>query len=88
MRWIREHVRRPKDADYARRVLDRYRLGIRAGGAIQGVRVITGSDSCPTCRALAGEIYQPDEVPVIPIQGCTHPEGCRCAYTAVMTYET
>lgn len=87
MKWIRDHVRNPKDADYAQRVLDRYRSGMQARGAIQGVRVITAPDSCPTCRALEGAVYHPDDAPIIPIAGCTHPEGCRCAYSAAMTYE-
>lgn len=87
MDWIRDHVRTPKDANYAQRILDRYRLGMRAHGSIRGVRIITGSDSCPACRACAGAVYHPDEAPIIPIVGCTHPEGCRCAYSAAMTYE-
>jgi hypothetical protein len=87
MQWLRDHVRYPKDAHYARRVLDRYRLGMKARGAIRGVRIITGSDSCPVCQALAEAVYHPDAAPIIPIDGCTHPGGCRCAYTAVMTYE-
>ena len=87
MNWIREHVRTPKDAEYAQRVLDRYRLGMRARGSIRGVRIITGPDSCAACRAHEGREYHPDEAPIIPIEGCTHPEGCRCAYSAVMTYE-
>jgi hypothetical protein len=88
MEWLNDHVRRPKDASYAGRVLERYRLGMRAHGAIRGVRIIAGSDSCPACRALARGVYSPDEAPIIPIAGCTHPDGCRCAYRAVMTYET
>lgn len=90
MEWIRNQVHRPNDADYAQRVLDRYRLGMWACGAIRAVRIITGPDSCPTCQALGGTVYHPDEALIIPIAGCTHPdhpEGCCCAYTAVITYE-
>jgi hypothetical protein len=87
MSWIRDHVRTPKDPDYARRVLGRYRLGMKAGGAIRGVRVLSGPDSCPACRAMAQGVYTPDEAPRIPLAECTHPAGCRCAYTAVMAYE-
>lgn len=86
--WLQDHVRRPKDARYAERVLNQYRLGMKSHGAIRGVRVITGPDSCPTCRAHAEAVYHPDEAPIIPMVGCTHPGGCRCAYAAVMTYET
>ncbi len=85
--WLKQHIRRPKDANYAKKVLDAYRLGIKAHGAIRGVRIVTGLDSCPTCQALAGIVYHPDQAPIIPIAGCSHPSGCRCAYSAVMTYE-
>ncbi|MER3403834.1 MAG: hypothetical protein C4289_00535 [Chloroflexota bacterium] len=87
MKWLRTYVRTPKDASYSARVLEHYRLGMRARGAIRGVRILTGSDSCPVCRAYAGTVYHPDEAPVIPIAGCTHPQGCRCAYIAAMTYD-
>jgi hypothetical protein len=86
-RWLRNHVRHPKDASYARRILDRYRLGMKAHGEIRGVRIVTGPDSCPTCRAHAEAVYHPDDAPIIPIAGCTHAEGCRCAYSPTMTYE-
>lgn len=84
--WLREHVRTPKDHTYAQKVLDRYRLGIKAKGAIRGVRIITGSDSCPICKAHEGQTYDPDCAPMIPIPGCTHTKGCRCAYSPVMDY--
>jgi hypothetical protein len=88
MKWLKDHVRRPKEAGYAKRVLDAYRLGIKAHGAIRGVKIMTGPDSCLTCQSFANSVYSPDEAPLIPIAGCTHPEGCRCAYTPVMTYES
>jgi hypothetical protein len=85
--WLREHVRGPKPPDYARRVLDGYRLGIRAAGAIRGVRILTGPDSCRACRALSREVHLPEHAPIIPIAACCHPDGCRCAYSPVMSYE-
>ena len=87
MQWLRTHVGNPKPANYAQRAVARYKLGIRAHGAIQGVRIITASNSCGNCRALARTIYEPDQVPMIPIQQCTNPNGCRCAYSPVMSYE-
>ncbi|HVC34051.1 MAG TPA: hypothetical protein VNL16_11120 [Chloroflexota bacterium] len=87
MEWLHDHVRQPKGPDYAQRVLDRYRLGMKARGAIRGVRILTGPDSCPTCRVHAGIVYRLDDAPIVPIAGCSHPGGCHCAYSAVMTYE-
>jgi hypothetical protein len=87
MDWLDRYIRTPKDASYAKRALDRYRLGMKAHGAIRGVRIVVGADSCSACRAAAEGIYLPDEAPIIPIAGCTHPDGCRCAYRPVMTYQ-
>lgn len=50
---------------------------------VDGVRQIavgTGDDSCETCKALDGKTFPIDDAPVLPIAGCTHPSGCRCAY--------
>jgi hypothetical protein len=60
---------------------------MRAGGAIGGVRILTGSDSCAACQSLAGTVFDPDHVPEMPVAGCTAPRGCRCAFTHVMMYE-
>jgi hypothetical protein len=85
--WMRQHVHGPKGSGYAARVLDRYRLGMRAGGAVEGVQIITGQDSCPLCASMARTLYDPDEAPLIPLAGCTNRAGCRCAYAAVMAYD-
>lgn len=83
--WIHQHARRrTKPANYAEKTLAAYRLGMKAKGAIVGVRVLASDDSCPACRALAETVYTPDNAPMLPHAGCTHPEGCRCAYTPVM----
>jgi hypothetical protein len=86
--WLQEHVQRPKDAGYAKRVLDRYRLGMKAKGEILGARIIPGSKDCAVAQSLANKTYLPDDAPLIPIAQCTLPGGCMCAYTPVMTYET
>lgn len=83
--WIQQHARhKPKPPDYAEKTLAAYRLGMRAKGAIVGVRVLVAGDSCPACQALAGPVYTPDTAPRLPYAGCTHPDGCRCAYTPEM----
>lgn len=83
--WIHQHARlKRKPANYAEKTLAAYRLGMRAKGAIVGVRVLAADDSCPTCRALAEQVYTPDNAPTLPHAGCSHPEGCRCAYGPVM----
>ena len=83
--WIHQFARRkPKPANYAEKTLTAYRLGMKAKGAIVGVRVLVSESSCPTCRAMAEQVYTPDTAPHLPHPGCTHPDGCRCAYTPVM----
>lgn len=83
--WIHQFARhKPKPADYAEKTLAAYRLGMRAKGSIVGVRILVSDDSCPSCRALANQVYTPDTAPSLPHTGCTHPQGCRCAYTPVM----
>jgi MoaA/NifB/PqqE/SkfB family radical SAM enzyme len=87
MGWLRKHTSYPKRSDYAQRVINRYRLGMRARGAIRGIKIITAPDSCPICQSLAGTVYQPDTTPVIPIEQCSSPQGCRCNYSPLMTFE-
>ncbi len=85
--WLGVHFRQARDASYARRALERYRMGMRAGGAIRGVRVMVGADSCRECQGLAGQVYSLEGVPTLPHAGCTSPGGCRCVYRPVMAYE-
>lgn len=51
---------------------------IRAGLATK-VRIFASRDSCPYCKAMAG-VYELDDVPELPHEGCSHPLGCRCQY--------
>jgi hypothetical protein len=83
--WIHQFARRkPKPANYAEKTLTAYRLGMKAKGAIVGVRILVSEASCQVCRAMADQVYTPDTAPRLPHADCTHPEGCRCAYTPVM----
>ncbi len=87
MTWMRRHIQQTKARTYAESVLTRYKLGIKAGGAIAGVRILASADGCPACRALADCVYDPDSAPMIPIGACTASVGCRCTYAPVMAYE-
>jgi hypothetical protein len=40
-------------------------------------------DACPACEKLQGA-YSKDEAPRLPIEGCSHPNGCRCFYQPVL----
>ncbi|HEX9797899.1 MAG TPA: hypothetical protein VGA52_13010 [Anaerolineales bacterium] len=52
---------------------------LKANPRVGGIRVIPHGDCCPTCRAAEGE-FRKQDVPDLPVQGCSHPLGCRCFY--------
>lgn len=56
---------------------------IKEGGVATKVRILASHDSCPVCRTLEGA-YEFDAVPSLPIEGCSHPLGCRCRYEPVL----
>jgi hypothetical protein len=43
------------------------------------IRVMVSNDCCPACREAEGA-YSKDEVPSLPVEGCSSPYGCRCFY--------
>jgi len=47
------------------------------------VRILANRDSCPVCLAMEGA-YEFDEVPELPLEGCSHADGCRCHYEPVL----
>ena len=55
---------------------------IRNGLATQ-VRILTHRDCCPFCNAMEG-VYSFDDVPELPHEECSHPQGCRCFYAPVL----
>jgi len=55
---------------------------IRSGLATK-VRILASDDSCPVCKAFEGA-YEFDKVPELPLEGCSHPLGCRCHYEPVL----
>jgi hypothetical protein len=47
------------------------------------VRISVMHNCCPACAALQGA-HPKDRVPRLPVQGCSHPLGCRCFYEPVL----
>lgn len=68
-----------KSAEEHRKVLEK----IESGGIATKVRILANHDSCPVCRRLEGA-YDFKEVPELPLEGCSHPMGCRCYYAPVL----
>lgn len=53
------------------------------GGVATKVRILANDDCCPVCRAVEGA-YTFEAVPALPVEGCSHGEGCRCYYAPVL----
>lgn len=55
---------------------------IRNGLATK-VRILVAADCCPVCRSFEGA-YDFDEVPELPIEGCSRIGGCNAVYAPVL----
>ena len=71
------------DADVTRRAEQKKALENIKNGLATRVRIMANRDCCPTCRAAEGA-YEFDEAPELPLEGCSHPNGCRCSYAPVL----
>ncbi|MBM3144664.1 MAG: hypothetical protein FJ010_06765 [Chloroflexi bacterium] len=50
---------------------------------VRDIRLVVSADCCPVCAAQEGT-YAKDQVPAVPVQGCSHPQGCRCFYEPML----
>ncbi len=82
------------DADTAARMLlfasnHKLRLAEYRQLSVRGVRikefqVSVTTDSCQTCKKMAGKRYGLNNLPELPHAECTHPYGCRCMAMPVL----
>ncbi len=56
----------------------------RANPRVAAVRISVMPDACPACQELQG-VYPKDQVPALPMEGCSHENGCRCFYAPILT---
>jgi hypothetical protein len=68
-----------KSAEEHRKIREK----IQAGGIATKIRILANHDNCPVCRRVEGA-YDFDDVPELPLEGCSHPMGCRCYYAPVL----
>ncbi len=47
------------------------------------VRINVSGDACPLCYESRGS-FPKDAVPVLPHEGCSHANGCRCTYEPIL----
>ncbi len=87
--WLDSFLRRQEKApNYAEKTLAAYALGMKAHGAIVGVRIVLGPEPCDASRRLAPDaVYEPDLAPRLPLAGCSRGARCGCVYRPVMRYE-
>jgi len=52
----------------------------QANPRVSFVRINVYDDTCPACQKVQGA-YPKDRVPRLPVEGCSHPNGCRCSYS-------
>lgn len=57
---------------------------LRSNPRVFTVRLVVTHDCCPACMEMAGT-YDKDQVPSLPVEGCSHPRGCRCFYEPMLT---
>ncbi|MCC6145962.1 MAG: hypothetical protein IT308_00185 [Anaerolineaceae bacterium] len=47
------------------------------------IRISVADNACPACQQVMGA-YPKDQLPRLPVEGCSHPNGCRCFYDPVL----
>jgi len=55
----------------------------RENPRVTAIRISVGYDAYPCCYEARGT-FEKDAVPVLPHEGCSHPQGCRCNYAPVL----
>lgn len=50
---------------------------------VKNLRLVVAHDSCPACQALEGT-YTKDKTPTLPVEGCSHTNGCRCFFEPML----
>lgn len=53
--------------------------GFQENPRVVNIRLIVSENCCPACREFEGT-YLKDNVPALPVVGCSHKHGCRCFY--------
>ena len=57
---------------------------MQANDRVSLIRVSVAGDCCPACGAVQGA-HPKENVPALPVEGCSHAHGCLCYYEPVLT---
>lgn len=69
--------------DAERREEQRAALERIRNGLATRVRILVAPNACPVCRAFEGA-YEFDDVPELPLEGCSRAGGCNAVYEPVL----
>lgn len=50
---------------------------------VRMIRISMAGDACPACQQAMGA-YEKGSLPALPVEGCSHPNGCRCFYDPIL----
>lgn len=56
---------------------------LRQNSRVLVIRLVIPDNACPACQAVEGT-YQKDNVPTLPVKGCSCPNGCICNYEPML----
>jgi hypothetical protein len=73
--YVIDEVKRREEMDQA---LEKIRNGLATK-----VRILNSAHPCPACKEAEGA-YAFDEVPELPVEGCSCLHGCTCYYAPVL----
>lgn len=51
---------------------------------VVNIRLVVGQECCPACREAEGT-YTKENIPKLPVEGCSHALGCRCFYEPMLS---
>ena len=54
-----------------------------ANPRVNAINLATSDDACPACQIIQGT-YAKDTVPMLPVEGCSCTNGCRCFYQPLL----
>jgi hypothetical protein len=57
---------------------------LRDNPRVVNIRLVVAHDCCPACLEIAGT-YHKEQAPDLPVEGCSHPQGCRCFYEPLLS---
>lgn len=51
---------------------------------VRNIRLVVAHDCCPACQEAEGTFIN-EQAPRLPLEGCSHPMGCRCFYEPMLS---